>query len=193
MTKFGYPPFFSPKLLFTKITQNGPKWILNITFKTVKFFWFNPPSPQRWKISRNFFFLMKASLIHYWETRCQGQGQSYDVCAVCGTQFMQGVDSGYCRPRRIRRRKTLLLSLNRYGAFMPASNQFSPSKHRQRELCNLNLKLSFCAKVSFSLLQILCDSWYWVPFALIILTQNFWNTANQIENWESRRRPVHPG
>ena len=113
--------------------------------------------------------------------------------AVCGTQFMQGVDTGYRRPRRIRRRKTLLLSLNIYGAFMPVSNQFSPSKHRQRELCNLNLKLSFCAKVSFSLLQILRDSWSWVPFALIILTKFFWNTANQIENWESRRRPGHPG
>ena len=102
--------------------------------------------------------------------------------AVCGTQFMQGVDTGYRRPRRIRRRKTLLLSLNRYGAFMPASNQFSPSKHRQRELCNLNLKLSFCAKVSFSLLQILRDSRLKVPFALKILTQNCWNAANQIAN-----------
>ena len=87
--------------------------------------------------------------------RARGKVMMY---AVCGTQFMQGVDTGYRRPRRIRRRKTLLLSLNRYGAFMPASNQFSPSKHRQRELCNLNLKLSFCAKVSFSLLQILRDS-----------------------------------
>ena len=65
---------------------------------------------------------------------------------------------------------------------MPASNQFSPSKHRQRELCNLNLKLSFCAKVSFSLLQILRDSRLKVPFALKILTENCWIAANQIAN-----------
>ena len=30
-------------LVYTKMTQNGLKWILNITFKTVKFFWFDPP------------------------------------------------------------------------------------------------------------------------------------------------------
>ena len=32
------PPLFSPKLFFTKITQNGLKWILNITLKTVNFY-----------------------------------------------------------------------------------------------------------------------------------------------------------
>ena len=34
------PPLFSPKFFFTKMTQNGLKWILNITLKTVKFFYF---------------------------------------------------------------------------------------------------------------------------------------------------------
>ena len=33
----GTPPFFSPKFFFTKMTQNGLKWILNITFKTVHY------------------------------------------------------------------------------------------------------------------------------------------------------------
>ena len=35
--------FFSPKYFFTMMTQNGLKWILNITLKTVKFFIFEPP------------------------------------------------------------------------------------------------------------------------------------------------------
>ena len=62
MTKYWDPPPFSPKIFFSKMTQNGMKWILNITLKTVKFFIFDPP-PQRGKISRIFFFfLMKASL-----------------------------------------------------------------------------------------------------------------------------------
>ena len=43
MTKYWYPPLFFTQNFFTKMTQNGLKWILNITFKTVKFFWFDPP------------------------------------------------------------------------------------------------------------------------------------------------------
>ena len=36
MTKNWDPPFFSPKLIFTRM-------ILNITFKSVKFFIYDPP------------------------------------------------------------------------------------------------------------------------------------------------------
>ena len=39
MTNYWDPPFFSPKF-FTKMTQNGLRWILNITLKTVNFFIF---------------------------------------------------------------------------------------------------------------------------------------------------------
>ena len=31
------PPFFSPEIFFTKMTQNGLKWILNTTLKNVTF------------------------------------------------------------------------------------------------------------------------------------------------------------
>ena len=31
MTKYWTPPLFSPKFFFTKMTQNGLKWILNIS------------------------------------------------------------------------------------------------------------------------------------------------------------------
>ena len=31
----GPPPFFSPKIFFTKMTQNGLKWILNTTLKSM--------------------------------------------------------------------------------------------------------------------------------------------------------------
>ena len=40
MTKYWDPPLFSPKFFFTKMAQNGLKWILNMTLKTVKFFIF---------------------------------------------------------------------------------------------------------------------------------------------------------
>ena len=43
MTKYWYPPLFFTQIFFTKMTQNGLKWILNITFKTVKFFWSDLP------------------------------------------------------------------------------------------------------------------------------------------------------
>ena len=33
----------SSKFLFNKMTQNGPKWILNITLKSVNFILFPPP------------------------------------------------------------------------------------------------------------------------------------------------------
>ena len=45
MTKYWYPPLFFTQNFFTKMTQNGLKWILNITFKTVKFFFFNEGFP----------------------------------------------------------------------------------------------------------------------------------------------------
>ena len=32
------PPFFHPNFFFTKMTQNGLKWILNTTLKIVTFF-----------------------------------------------------------------------------------------------------------------------------------------------------------
>ena len=39
MTKYWNPsPLFSPNFFLTKMAQNGLKWILNITLKTVKFF-----------------------------------------------------------------------------------------------------------------------------------------------------------
>ena len=45
MAKYGTPPpLFSPKFFFTKMTQNGLKWILNATLKNVTFFWQGPPS-----------------------------------------------------------------------------------------------------------------------------------------------------
>ena len=33
----GVPPHFSPKFFFSKMTQNGLKWILNTTCKNVTF------------------------------------------------------------------------------------------------------------------------------------------------------------
>ena len=33
----GTPPIFSPEIFFTKMTQNGLKWILNPTLKIVTF------------------------------------------------------------------------------------------------------------------------------------------------------------
>ena len=62
MTKYWDPPFFSPKIFFTKMTQNGLKWILNITFKTVKFFGFDHPPPNGEKFHGFFFFFIKAAL-----------------------------------------------------------------------------------------------------------------------------------
>ena len=37
MAKYGTPPFFSPKIFFNKMTQNGLKWILNTTLKSMQF------------------------------------------------------------------------------------------------------------------------------------------------------------
>ena len=37
MAKYETPPFFSPEIFFTKMTQNGLKWILNTTLKNVTF------------------------------------------------------------------------------------------------------------------------------------------------------------
>ena len=39
----GPPPFFSPEIFFTKMTQNGLKWILNTTLKIVTFCQRDPP------------------------------------------------------------------------------------------------------------------------------------------------------
>ena len=36
MAKYGTPPLFSPKIFFTKMTQNGLKWILNTTLKSME-------------------------------------------------------------------------------------------------------------------------------------------------------------
>ena len=35
MAKYETPTFFSPEIFFTKMTQNGLKWILNTTLKIV--------------------------------------------------------------------------------------------------------------------------------------------------------------
>ena len=43
MTKYGTPPIFSPENFFTKMTQNGLKWILNTTFGNVTFCRRDPP------------------------------------------------------------------------------------------------------------------------------------------------------
>ena len=148
---------------------------------------FNFPLKFSFSISINYLGGTNETAGHLSQVLASGRGKEEAVCLrvtaffiigkpavrVRGTLFMPGVDTGYCRLKRIRRRETLFLSLKGYGDFMPASNQFFPSKHSQRQLCNLNLNLSFCAKASFSLLQILRDSSSKVPFALIILTQNF--------------------
>ena len=52
----GPPPFFSPKIFFTKMTQNGLKWILNTTLKSMKFCRPGPPSPPGMKNFILFFF-----------------------------------------------------------------------------------------------------------------------------------------
>ena len=59
MTKYWDPP---TQIFFNKMTQNGQKWNLNITLKTVKFFIFDPPPPNGEKFN-GFFFFLKASLI----------------------------------------------------------------------------------------------------------------------------------
>ena len=56
MTKYWDPPFFSPKIIFTKMTQNDLKWILNKTLKTVKFFIFDLPPPTVKNFTDIFFF-----------------------------------------------------------------------------------------------------------------------------------------
>ena len=58
------------------MTQNGLKWILNITFKTVKFFWFDPSPPNSEKFHGFFFFLMKASLIDKPEAKSKSKVQA---------------------------------------------------------------------------------------------------------------------
>ena len=60
MAKYGTPPFFSPKIFFTKMTQNGLKWILNTTLKSMKFC---EPDPSPGMKNFIFFFKMKASLM----------------------------------------------------------------------------------------------------------------------------------
>ena len=37
MAKYGTPPLFHLKFFFTKMTQNGLKWILSTTLKSVTF------------------------------------------------------------------------------------------------------------------------------------------------------------
>ena len=64
------PPVFSPNIFFTKMTQNGLKWILNITFKTVTFFLFDPnPSPPKEEKFHGFFFFS-----------CRGAAQHLHLC-----------------------------------------------------------------------------------------------------------------
>ena len=55
MAKYGTPPFFSPKIFFTKMTQNGLKWILNTTLKSMEFCRYG-------KFHTFFSFFFKASL-----------------------------------------------------------------------------------------------------------------------------------
>ena len=60
MTKYGTPPIFSPEIFFTKMTQNGLKWILNTTFKNVTFC-------RRGNVTFvTIFFFLKASLRNQW-------------------------------------------------------------------------------------------------------------------------------
>ena len=55
----GPPPVFSPEIFFTKMTQNGLKWILNTTFKNVTF--------CRWgNVTFVTIFFLKASLRNQW-------------------------------------------------------------------------------------------------------------------------------
>ena len=51
----GPPPLFSPKIFFTKMTQNGLKWILNTTSKSMEFCRSDPP-PRLGKFHTFFFF-----------------------------------------------------------------------------------------------------------------------------------------
>ena len=53
MAKYGTPPLFSPKIFFTKMTQNGLKWILNTTLKSMKFC--RPGPPPRYEKFHTFF------------------------------------------------------------------------------------------------------------------------------------------
>ena len=50
----GPPPFFSPKIFFTKMTQNGLKWILNTTLKKYGILSVRPP-PLRYGKFHTFF------------------------------------------------------------------------------------------------------------------------------------------
>ena len=59
MAKYGTPPFFSPKIFFTKMTQNGLKWILNTTLKSMEFCRSDPPPPRDGKIHTFFFFFFE--------------------------------------------------------------------------------------------------------------------------------------
>ena len=56
MAKYGTPPLFSPKIFFTKMTQNGLKWILNTTLKSMKFCRPGPPPSMKNFILFFFFF-----------------------------------------------------------------------------------------------------------------------------------------
>ena len=62
MAKYGTPPLFSPKIFFTKMTQNGLKWILNTTLKSMEFCRSDPPPGMENSILF-FSFFLKASLI----------------------------------------------------------------------------------------------------------------------------------
>ena len=59
MGSMGTPPIFPPEIFFTKITQNGLKWILNTTFKNVTFCRRDPP-PNGTFVTN---FFLKGSLI----------------------------------------------------------------------------------------------------------------------------------
>ena len=58
MAKYGTPPFFSPKIFFTKMTQNGLKWILNTTLKSMEFCRSDPP-PWYGKFHTFYFFFFE--------------------------------------------------------------------------------------------------------------------------------------
>ena len=67
MAKYWDPPIFSPEFFFTKMTQNGLKWILNTTLKIVTFCRRDPPpSPPIVTFVTIFFFFNEG--FPYWPT-----------------------------------------------------------------------------------------------------------------------------
>ena len=59
MTKYWTPPHFHPKNFFAKMTQNGLKWILNTTSKSMEFCRSDTPPPRYGKFHTFFFFFFE--------------------------------------------------------------------------------------------------------------------------------------